>query len=240
MYTDRKNTRWFPKGLVGFFVLATGPLVAVSAFAPSRPDAVGRGMGAASVLAADGVVEDGRPLFTASANHLAVGGTGNEAEVALGATSEAGLQCLICIELRGPDGEGDLHWFHGFLLDTEEICEENPGVEMCRACGGESQCHDLEDFDLSDPEDVFFGRCHQPCAPAYVLLDLSSEVSQLASSLDTRSMTTLAQMINNEPHLEFDPTRNAVQLLECGGGVRQEWIVDRIAGSRLLLPAAIQ
>ena len=240
MYTDRKNTRWFPKGLVGFFVLATGPLVALSAFAPSRPDAVGRGMGAAPVLAADGVVEDGSLLSTASANHVAVGGTGGEAEVALGAMSDAGLQCLICVERHESDTRGNGHWFHGFVLGTEEICEENPGAEMCRACGGESECHDIEEFDLSDPEDVYFGRCHQPCAPAYVLLELGSEVSQLASSSDTRSMTTLAQMINNEPHLEFDPTRNAVQLLECGGGVRQEWIVDRIADSQFPLPVAIQ
>lgn len=53
MYTDRKNTRWLPKSLAGFFVLATGLVLAVSAFGPARTDAAGLGVGVTQILAAD-------------------------------------------------------------------------------------------------------------------------------------------------------------------------------------------
>lgn len=162
-----------------------------------------------------------------------MGGTIGETGVATGATPDPGLQCLLCAELHIPDPDGNGLWLHGFHLGSAEFCEDNPGAGMCRACGDTSECHDWFELELHEIDPIYVGRCHQPCAPSYVLLELSSEVSQLASRLDTRSMTTLAQMIAREPHLEFDANRNAVQLLECGGGVKQEWTVE----SQLLLPA---
>ena len=168
-------------------------------------------------------------------HHVDMGGTGAEAGEALG-TSVGELQCLLCEEHHVPDNKGNGHWFHGFQLGSAQICEDNPGAEMCRACGETSECHDAAKFNFDNPQDVYSGRCHKPCAPAYVLLELSSEVSQLASSVDTQSMASLAQMIDSESHLEFDPKRNAVRLIDCGDVVRKEWIVDAVAE---LLPATI-
>lgn len=167
---------------------------------------------------------------------VGIGGLSDDAGETSG-TPEGELQCLLCEEHHVPDGNGDGHWFHGFHLGTAQICEDNPGADLCRACGDTSECHDARLFDRDNPQEVYRGRCHQPCAPSYVLRELSSGVTRLASSSDTRSVTALAQMINGERHLEFDANQQAVRLIECDGGVRQEWIVDPIAE---LLAAAIQ
>lgn len=145
------------------------------------------------------------------------------------AAQGGGLDCLLCIDVQGPDGADGHRWYHGFLLTSGAFCDQNPGLESCRACGGASECHSADD--MGPDNETSWGRCHKPCTPTFALLELSSEVSQLASSLDNRAIATLASKIVAEPQLEYDRSRNAVQLLDCSGIVTQEWILGQMVES---------
>lgn len=150
------------------------------------------------------------------------------------ASQEGGLDCLVCVDFQGPDGEGGWGWYHGFVLNSGSFCDQFPELESCRACGGTSHCHSTAD--AGHHNELSYGRCHQPCAPMFALLELSSEVSQLASSSDSRAIATLAAKIATEPQLEYDHSRNAVRLLDCPSGlVKQEWVLGHVAAPYFLI-----
>ena len=140
------------------------------------------------------------------------------------AQAEAQLQCAHCHQSQINYGDGPI-WIHWFDLDST-MCDEWPDAEMCRACGGSSECHDQNPED----DDVLLGKCHQPCAPAFVLRDLDRAVTVLAANVDSQTGPILAGRVAEETSLVYDASGNAVELIGCEG-VLKRWTLAESARS---------
>lgn len=140
------------------------------------------------------------------------------------AQSEAQLQCLLCHQMQVETERGFV-WIHWFDLDSGSACEQWPDTEMCRACGGDSECHDE-----NEESDAILGRCHQSCTPVFALRDLDRAVTVLAAQLDSQTGPILAGRVAEEESLVYDAMANAVELVSCEGVVKR-WALGESARS---------
>ncbi len=149
--------------------------------------------------------------------------------VMLGPTQVDGQEvlCLLCLEWveneePDPAKKPEWQWYHYFDPDSGPACAADP-AEMCRACGGTSECH------LPGHPDE--GACHRSeCPTSYLtLLEIGTTMTNLASHVDDRTGPILAQTIAREPRLAYDETLRAVKLTRCDGTVAGTWYLGRSA-----------
>ena len=138
--------------------------------------------------------------------------------VGLPVLASAQAVCLLC------ESDGDQHWFWSLACVGTA-----PAPYTCAWCGYESACH-------ADPQD---GPCHESCSwgqggPSLIELAQTAEtlVEDTHSYGAEESTSALVSLINEDARLEFNPTRKAVQLLNCQRGVVGQWRVpDALAGA---------
>jgi len=95
---------------------------------------------------------------------------------------------------------------HAFVGSSAGLCDtpEEREVNNCRACGGESECHEI-------PQS---GPCHAECGSnAFLEIALASEdPNQIVRAAAEINANTDSQM-----RVEFNEERELVQLFSCKG-----------------------
>ncbi len=120
------------------------------------------------------------------------------------ASETSGVTCLNCLYLSG---------WHNFLTGSPGLCQgENCEQNNCRACGGDSDCH----------EEPRQGSCHVECdcTPHENEVALG-QIPELDLALAASDVERLAVLIMRGQGLEFNRERNAVQVRTCRRVVRQ-------------------
>lgn len=128
------------------------------------------------------------------------------------------LPCLLCHQWQEWEDGAGFVWKHYMDLNSAEQCAQDPG-EMCRACGGSSECHGW-----GDPQD---GECHAACSSGS-LATLNQTVSELLAATASSQpraaiLTSLAQVVGSSPSLELDIQTGSLKLFDCGGQLLNEW-----------------
>ncbi len=141
--------------------------------------------------------------------------------------ARAELTCMVCQEVMV---NGVLH--HGFWSGSEWLCREGGGGSEtlmgeggCRACGGESECHIIEEPDPENPlGGLQPGPCHVQCS--------EGPPDNLAAAIDawlelptTQGHGTRHLVLLEGDPVRYDPQTNTLRLSSCDGTMVRQWVV---------------